>query len=79
MKIEVLAEKIDSMREKVDEMHECLFGNGDYKNNLVADVQKNTTFRKDYRKQKSRSWAFWVLILIALIEGGFAIAIAFMK
>jgi len=34
----------------VNEMHKCIFGNGDYKNNLVTDVQKNTSFRKGMSK-----------------------------
>jgi len=62
-----LENKLDNIILKVDDMHTALFGNGDYKNNLVTDVQENTSFRNGMTKGM---WAIvgWGLSLtVALI------------
>ena len=62
--IEVSHETVANINRMVIEMHKCLFGNGDYKNNLVTDVQNNTRFRKITSK------ALWG-VYAALIGLGF--------
>ncbi|MDP8239246.1 MAG: hypothetical protein P9X24_09155 [Candidatus Hatepunaea meridiana] len=77
--IVVLASEIKSISKRIDEIHHCLFGNGDYKNNLVIDVQKNTAYRKRREFQRDRSWVFWVAIIAAIAGNLTALAAVFIK
>ena len=71
--------ELKNISEKVDSMHTCLFGNGDYKNNLVTYVQKNTTSRKQQEFHRGRSWVFWVAIIAAVAGNMTALAVVLIK
>jgi len=77
--IAVLINGIKSLSKQVDEIHHCLFGNGDYKNNLVADVQKNTAYRHQSTLKRYNRWAFWVAIIAAVAGNLTALAAVFIK